>query len=81
MRRPAMHRWLLSRAAPLLPVYLSATRLWGGSRRLKRIERGLIISVATAFIAWFARLFSATKVTFVIWWILGLAAEWVNEET
>jgi hypothetical protein len=79
MRRRAMHRWLLSRAAPLLPVYLSATRLWG-SRALKRIDRGLIISVASAFIR-SLRLFSATKVTFVIWWILGLAAEWVNEET
>jgi hypothetical protein len=48
---------------------------------LKRIEGGLIISVASAFIALFARLFSATKVTFVIWWILGVAAEWVDEET
>ncbi len=57
-----------------------ATRLWG-SRALKRIERGLTISVASAFIALFARLFSATKVTFVIWWILGVAAEWVDEET
>ena len=80
MRRPAMHRWLLSRAAPLLsPTY--RLRVSGGSRALKRIERGLIISVASAFIALFARLFSASKVTFVIWWILGLAAEWVDEET
>jgi hypothetical protein len=27
------------------------------------------------------RLFSPIKVTFVIWWILGVAAEWVDEET
>jgi hypothetical protein len=48
---------------------------------LKRIEGELIISVASAFTALFARLFSVTKVTFVIWWILGVAAEWVDEET
>ena len=52
-----------------------------GSRALKRIEGGLIISVASVFIALFARLFLATKVTFVIWWILGLAAQWVDEKT
>jgi hypothetical protein len=80
MRRPAMHRWLLSRAAPLLQRTYRL-RVSGGSRALKRIEGGLIISVASAFIALFARLFSATKVTFVIWWILGVAAEWVDEET
>ena len=40
-----------------------------GSRALKRIEGGLIISVASVFIALFARVFLATNVTFVIWWI------------
>jgi hypothetical protein len=80
MRRPAMQVATVSccAAPPSLPIGYASL---GGSRRLKRIERGLIISVATAFAALFARLFSATKVTFVIWWILGLAAEWVNEET
>jgi hypothetical protein len=45
------------------------------------IEANRMWTVASAFVALFTRLFSATKVTFVIWWILGLAAEWVDEET
>jgi hypothetical protein len=35
-------------------------RVSRGSRELKRIEHGLIMSVASAFIALFARLFSPT---------------------
>jgi len=35
----------------------------------------------SAAVAHSSESFSPTKVTFVIWWILGVAAKWVDEET